>query len=94
MSNCYSSYQTLVTFETGIKECITDYNSLDNYVEATANSNYVSKFYQRQICQNIYEKVTKRKNIDLKIFENENSTTKADSKGVCPENYFTPDEEY
>ena len=55
---------------------------------------YYSKFYQRQICQNIYEKVTKRKNIDLKIFENENSTTKADSKGVCPENYFTPDEEY
>ena len=29
MSNCYSSYQTLVTFETGIKECITDYNSLE-----------------------------------------------------------------
>ena len=106
--SCYFNTQTLVTFETGIKECIND-ESLYNCKEAIANSSYVniiynctscnfnywpyySKFYQRQICQNVYEKVTKKKDINLEQFKNE-SSIKADSNGICPENYFTPDEE-
>ena len=107
--SCYKSSETLVTFETGIKECINDI-LLSNCIEATANSSYVniiynctsckesywpyySKFYQRQICQNVYEKVIKKKDINLELFKNE-SSIKADSNGICPENYFTPDEEY
>ena len=107
--NCYSSSETLVTFETRIKECIND-DLLLGCKEATANSYYVnniynctscnnnnywlyySKFYQRQICQNVYEKVIKRKELEIEEFENENSI-KADSNGICPDNYFTPDEE-
>ena len=106
--SCYSISETLVTFETGIKECINNI-LLSNCIEATANSSYIdiiynctscnfnywpyySKFYQRQICQNVYEKVTKKKDINLELFKNE-SSIKADSNGICPENYFTPDEE-
>ena len=49
MSNCYSSYQTLVTFETGIKECIND-DLLSNCKEATANSSYVNIIYNCTSC--------------------------------------------
>ena len=104
--SCYYYKETLVSFETGIKECIRDV-SLENCLEATANSSYdsilynctscdfnylpyYSKFYGRQICQNIFEKITKNKNISLDIFDKKNST-KVDNKGNCPEKYFTPD---
>ena len=59
------------------------------------NKNYIpfySKYYQMQICQNVYSEVIKKKNISLYKYKNETSI-KADNKGICEKNYFTPDGE-
>ena len=58
------------------------------------NSDYLpfySKYYQTHICQYVYGKVLKRKNITLNIFEKETSILA--NNGVCQSNYFTPDGE-
>ena len=47
--NCTKSGQTLVTFETGIKECIED-TQLDNCITAIANSNYANIIYNCTSC--------------------------------------------
>ena len=104
--SCIENIQTLVTYENGVSICIknpdlnnceealantTYYNTLYNctlcknkYIE------YYSKFYGKQKCFNISEKVIKYQNISLAKFDNE-TYINADNKGTCEKNYFTPD---
>ena len=104
--SCYSSSDTLVTLENGGKLCFHDYtltncievNASSNYINPVINCNsckfnyfpFYSKYYGRTICQNIYEKIIKYKNITLDIFEEEEYIL-ADDKGICKKKYFTPD---
>ena len=104
--SCYSSSDTLVTLENGGKLCVHDYtltncievNASSNYINPVINCNsckfnyfpFYSKYYGRTICQNIYEKIIKYKNITLDIFEEEEYIL-ADDKGICKKKYFTPD---
>ena len=95
--SCIGYYQTLVTYENGVSICIknpdlnnceealantTYYNTLYNctlcknkYIE------YYSKFYGKQKCFNISEKVIKYQNISLAKFDNE-TYINADNKGT------------
>ena len=107
--SCYSNFQTLISYENGIKMCVEDY-LIDYCIEANANTNYVhtlynctncrlnyipyySKFFQRKICHNVFEKIIKYKNISMDKFDGEDSK-KADEKGQCEKKYFTPDGKY
>ena len=49
---------------------------------------YESKFYRRKICQNVFEKIIKKKNISLEKFDGEEYIEA--TNGICPSNYFTP----
>ena len=49
---------------------------------------YYSKFYQRNICHNAFEKIIKKNNISLDIFEGQEYTES--QNGTCPNNYFSP----
>jgi len=49
---------------------------------------YYSKFYQRNICQNIFKKIIKKKNFSLDIFKGQEYTET--KNGSCPRSYFSP----
>ena len=51
---------------------------------------YFSKYYQRNMCHNVFEKIIKSKNISLDLFENEEYIP-IEENGICKKNYFTPD---
>ena len=103
--NCYNSYNTLVTLENGLKTCKKDkeiencaeaientmfINTLYNCTSCRLNyKNIYSKFYEREICQNVYEKIEESKNISLDLFNDEEYILAENSK--CKDNYFTPD---
>ena len=103
---CYDSMEISVTFENGIQSCIYDnilencikvyanssfLNPIYNCTSCKINYlPYYSKYYERIICQNVYEKITKYKNISLLKFEGEEYST-VEETGFCRKNYFTPD---
>ena len=102
---CYNSYNSLVTLENGLKTCKSDngldncaeaientmfINTLYNCTSCRLNyKNIFSEFYEREICQNVYEKIEKSKNISLDVFNDEEYISVENSK--CKDNYFTPD---
>ena len=51
---------------------------------------YYSKFFERKICQNIFDKIIKEKNISFSIFDDFDSVNMT-KEGICPKNYFSPD---
>lgn len=53
--------------------------------------NYYSKFYQRNMCHNVFEKITKTKEITFDEYKDEESIP-IEENGVCKKKYFTPDE--
>ena len=64
-----------------------DYNCTNctmNYIP------FYVKYYQKQICQNIYEKITKKAEVDMDIFKDEESKN-INNDGNCDKNFFTPD---
>jgi hypothetical protein len=105
-TKCRYSYQAFVSYDFGIKKCISkDKAGLEGCLEANASTKYIntlyncsacemyylpyySKFYQRNICQNVFEKVIRRKNISLDIFEGQEYIEA--QNGSCPSTYFTP----
>ena len=74
-----------------IKANTTYVNSKYNCLSCSLNYlPYFSKFYERKICQNIYAKIIKKKEINLDKYEFEEKTPAIDGK--CEKNYlFTPD---
>ena len=53
---------------------------------------YYSKFYERYICQNIYNDIERSQRINLTQFQDvENMTS---TNGNCPNTFFTPDGKY
>ena len=102
----YYEGKTLVTFENKEKVYIKDAllencieaNASSFFLNIEYNCtlcdynyiSYFSKFYQKYICQNIYENITKIKDIELEFYEEEESIS-VNEEGICKENYFTPD---
>ena len=102
---CYNDY-TLVTFENGIKGCIYDeslnncieVNTISDHINHSYNcksciQNYLpynSSYYNRTICQNVFENITTSQNISLEIF-NSIEYIPADVNGKCKNSFFTPD---
>ena len=108
--NCTSG-QALVSYDFGIKDCISKYSisELRNCLEANASTKYLntsyncsscdtyylpyySKFYKRNICHNAFEKITKKNNISLDIFEGQEYIEA--QNGGCPSSYFSPNGTY
>lgn len=103
---CYYNYYTMVILENGIKLCVNDkilencieakantsyINTLYNCISCKVGTLlFYSKYYGRQICQNVFEKITTNKTISLETFEREEYIL-PDDMGICRENYFTPD---
>ena len=105
-TKCRYSYQTLVSYDFGLNDCIYNFGEdLQGCLEANVSTKYIntlyncsaceiyylpyySKFYQRNICQYVFEKIKKKKNISLDIFE-EQEYIEAQN-GTCPSSYFTP----
>ena len=53
---------------------------------------YYSQFYRRNICQEVFTKIIKKKNISLNIFEGQEYIEK--QNGTCESNFFTPNGTY
>ena len=102
---CDYEYEALITFDTGIKKCISNYDKIRGCLEGNATTEYknilyncsvcdryylpfYSKYYQRNVCQYVFEEVIKKKNISLEIYEGQEYIES--TKGNCPSNYFTP----
>ena len=51
---------------------------------------YYSKFYEREICQGIFDEIITEKEIPLEAFEGIENID-ASNEGKCQNNYFTPD---
>ena len=68
-------------------------NTVYNCTSCTFNFlPYKSKFFERQICQNIYNKIITKKDINLGKYKDVESVNI--EKGICPKNtLFTPDKE-
>ena len=65
----------------------------DIYNCTSCKTNYISyysKYYERNMCHYIFEKIIKSKNISLEKFENEEYIP-IEENGICKKNYFTPD---
>ena len=65
----------------------------DIYNCTSCKTNYISyysKYYERNMCHDIFEKIIKSKNISLEKFENEEYIP-IEENGICKKNYFTPD---
>ena len=97
-NKCYDD-DTLLTYENGIKTCISDEKVLENCITANVTTSYIknlynctsckinnilyySKFHERYMCYNIFEKVIKSKNIYLDEFNNEENIP-IEENSVC-----------
>ena len=101
---CFDQKKSLVKIENGVNICVDDptlencleINSDSYYLKPDYNCtnctmNYIPfymKYYQKQICQNIYEKITKKAEIDMDIFKYEESKN-INNDGNCDKNFFT-----
>ena len=85
-------------YEQEIKNCteaIANTSYIDTIYNCTSCTRnflpYNSKFFGREICQYVYENVTREKQINLEQFEKVESVN-ATEEGTCEKkNYFTPD---
>ena len=83
----------------GLENCL-EANASTKYLNTLYNCSacdihflpYYSKFYQRNICQNIFEKIVKKNNISLDIFEGQEYIEA--QNGECPSSYFSPNGTY
>ena len=109
-NKCKYSYEILVSYDFGLKNCISNYvEELKGCLEANVSTKYIntlyncsvcetyflpyySKFYRRNVCQYVFEKIIKKKNISLDIFE-EQEYIEAQNE-ICPSSYFTPNGTY
>ena len=91
--DCISNYRA------GLEDCL-EANASTKYFNTQYNCSscdiyylpYYSKFYQRNICQNVFEKIVKKMNISLDIFEGQEYIE--EQNGKCPSSYFTPNGTY
>ena len=83
--------------DNSIEHC-TEANADTTYKDAVYNCTncslnfipYYSKFFERQVCQGIFDEIITEKDIPLEAFEGIESID-ASKQGTCEKNYFTPD---
>ena len=79
------------TLENCLQANYGSYYLIPDYNSTNCTMNYISfyvKYYEKQICQNIYVKITKKVEIDMDIFKDEESKN-INNDGNCDKNFFT-----